>query len=386
MQAVFFLYFTTLIKQIFVLLFLGSFIPLILLAFNYPWHVITPIFRDILLLALPWFLWFHQAIFCGFTQVRTKFLQFFLILFSSCLTTILLLGIFPYTQKFLPLNIIQISPNITAPKGPIITSPQGTLIIDPNSLERPLFAKTNTKALWVDSNFLLFQTISTNTQSFDLGLPESFISFTYYPQQGTKTIPFSQSHPSFPQYHLGQMIIQTWFDNITTLNKNIRLLYESIEIPLPLLSNQQFTEIQTTKPSKNLQDPDLSQEYNQYKTFSQHSKQEFTKRESSSKNRQEWIFDYLNIFLSLLCIFSVASLLGIGATIQQSFLGSLAIILIMSLYAPGFSTKIMNLSLKFHTLQPTYSILLINLLLVCLLYLCTMVVSSFKKSIKGETY
>ncbi|MGL5955885.1 MAG: hypothetical protein ACRC0X_04690 [Brevinema sp.] len=372
MKAVLFLYFTALIKRIVVLLLLGAFIPLMLLAFDYPWNIILPIFRDILLIALPWFLWFHQVVFCGFTTFKTTFSQFLLIMLSSCLSALLLIGIFPYTQKELPLVVEQIRPNITMPKGSIITSPRGTLII--NSLQQSLFTNTNTKALWVHSNFSSFQEIRTNSQSFDLSLPESDL------QESIETIPFYRPYPS---YQLGQTIIQTWFDNITILNKNIRALYESIEVPLPLSTNQQFLEILTIKAARSntSQNLPLFQEYSQYKTFSQQSKQEFVKEEA--KNWQGWIFDYLNIFLSLLCIFSIASLLGIVTTIQQNFLGSIALLSIISLYAPVFSTKIINVSLKLHDLQPSYSILLINLLLVGLLYLCTMILTSIKKQQKG---
>ncbi len=137
MTSVISYYFSALFKHFFVLLFFCSSIPLILFALNYSEALVISVLRDMVFLSIPWFLWFHQALFCGFTTPKTISSRLLLIVISTILSTLLLMVTFPYSQKHLDFSIIDIQPNIIVPKNKIISTDKGTLVIDPqNSPDR----------------------------------------------------------------------------------------------------------------------------------------------------------------------------------------------------------------------------------------------------------
>ena len=393
MTSVISYYFSTLLKHLFVLLFFCSAIPLILFALNYSEALVLSVLKDMILLSIPWFLWFHQALLCGFTTPKTIPSRLLLIVVSTILSTLLLMISFPYTQKHLDFSITNIQANVITPKNNIISTDKGTLVIDPQNSpnQQNLFSHTGTKALWISSNYLLFDTIKTNNNSFELSEPESFSSFGYYPQSGSQILPFDQTIISLPQYELGQNVIQSWFDNMSILHKKVQDLYTTAEINLSISTNTLLAEISTitNENSTETNDKEYTESLSSYKEATISSKKillaqsKFTK---IPKNIQTQVFDYANIFLSVLCVFALASLLGVMVTIGQHFLGALTIILILSVYTPYLSTHIMNISLELSKLHPSSPILLINFLLVIILYVCVIIATTIKSITKGEKH
>ena len=393
MTSVISYYFSTLLKHLFVLLFFCSSIPLILFALNYSEMLVLSVLKDMILLSIPWFLWFHQALFCGFTTPRTIPSRLLLIVVSTILSTVLLMITFPYTQKHLDFAITDIQPNVITPKNKIISTDEGTLIIDPQNspTQQTMFSHTGTKALWISSNYLLFNTIKTNNNSFELSNPESFSSFGYYPQSGSQILPFDQTTPTLPQYKLGQKIIQSWFDNMSVLHKKVQDLYTTAEIELSISTNSLLAEISTIPNKQTIEtnDTEYTNSLSSYKKAAISSKKillaqsKFTK---IPKNIQTQIFDYANIFLSILCVFALASLLGVIVTIGQHFLGALIIIMILSIYTPYLSTHVMNISLELNKLHPSSPILLVNFLLVIVLYTCAIIATTIKSITRGAKH
>lgn len=386
-------YFSTLLKHLFVLLFFCSSIPLILFALNYSEMLVISVLKDMILLSIPWFLWFHQALFCGFTTPKTIPSRLLLIVVSTILSTSLLMISVPYSQKHLDFSITNIQANMIIPKNNIISTDKGTLVINPQNspTQQTMFSHIGTKALWISSNYLLFNTIKTNNNSFELSDPESFSSFGYYKQSGSQILPFDQTTPSLPQYKLGQDIIQSWFDNMSTLHKKVQDLYTTAEIELSISTNSLLAEISTVtnENSTETNNNQYMAALSSYKEAAISSKKILLAQSTFSKipkNIQTHIFDYANIFLNILCVFALASLLGVIVTIGQHFLGALTIILILSVYTPYLSTHIMNISLELNKLYPSSPILLINFLLVIILYTCVIIATTMKSITRGAKY
>ncbi len=374
MISVISVYFSALIMRFIILLFFCSFVPLILLSSNYPLEVAVPVFKDMVLVSLPWFLWLHQAIFCGFITPRTLSSRITLVLVSTMISAMLLMGVFPYTQKNIPLSIDRILPNIVAPKGSIIPTAKGTLVIDPNSLPHSFYATKDTKALWIDSEFLLFNDITTNSQSFELSSTRLFDSFQYLHQRNSRIVPFYLPSPIFTQYKLGEHIIQLWFDSVVEYHSNVTTLYQGVALP-SYEDTSSIPMIHLVKdPRTNIS---LSQD-----PFVQKKPQEV---QTSGENiQQNSALDYLNVFLSLLGVFLIASLLGICSTLGQHLLGALSIITLLSFFTPSLSiqlsTKLMDL------LQIPIPTLLLHGISVLILYVCSIILLYLKNLAKGVRY
>ncbi len=363
-------YFSRLVMRFIILLFFCSFVPLILLSANYPSDVVLPIFKDVLLVSIPWILWLHQATFCGFITPRTMSSRIILVFTSTVISTILLMGVFPYTQKNIPLTIERILPNIVTPKGAIIPTSRGTLVIDPNSLLHTFYATRNTKALWIDSNFSLFDEITTNSQSFELKSARSFDAFQYQNQIGTQIVPFFDSKPVTTQYRLGERVIQRWFDSVTAFHDDVITLYQGVELP-SYEDNASIPMIHTIKDART--NTTLSKD-----PFVQKKPQEV--QTSGENSQQNSALDYLDVFLSLLCMFSVASLLGVFSTLGQHFMGAVSIVLVLSLFMPSLSIQLVN------SIQLPISTLLLHAILVLVLYVSSIILLSLKNLAKGVHY
>lgn len=370
-------YFSSLVKRLIILLLFCSFIPLILLALNYPTSIINPMMIDTIFISLPWLLWFHQAIFYGFIIPQTIPLQIFTLVMSTILSTIILMSSFPFTQRYLPLKINNILPNIVVPHGSIIPTEKGTLIIDPLSTPSKMFAQKNSKALWIDSNYIAFNSIKTNSSSFTLSKAYSFSIFGYYPQKGIQVIPFNKTYSSFPQYSLGQYILQTWFDNMNNLNSQITSLYNNCSIPINTITNTHFQQIlQKKEPQSNKQKK--AKLYKLNKTSPQQNKI----KNNIIFNKIPYLFNYLNIALNILIIFILASFIGVFLTIKQNLLGASALLLIASLFLPSLSIQIITSQLQ--KILPSTSLLIINCLLVIILYICCFIAITMKKHIRKQ--
>ena len=383
-------YFSTLAKRILVLLLFCSFILWILLAHNYTWDQSFSIFRDTVLLSIPWFLWFHQAFYSGFLAPHKTSIQLTSILVGAFLSSVILMIGFPYTQHDLPLEIEKLRPNIVAPRGPIVTSPAGTLILNPREGIHEMFSLPTSSALWITSNYILFDEIETNTHSFSLKKPHSFSEFGYYPQQGVLVLPYDNSYPSFPQYSLGQYVIQTWFDNMLDLNTQIANIYKALEMPLPQQTNKYFNQLLIKKEARTNRVPrvqdDVLQVFHDKTTETQEKilKKDTLKR--ISRENKIKLVDYLSIFISLLCIFTFASLLGILLTLRQHLLGAIVLILVSSLYVPSYSSYTMSASLELQKVLPQYSFLIIHTLIFGILCVCCLVAYTLKIILKEKQH
>ncbi len=117
MSNIFGLYFLGLFKRFFVIVFLVSFIALLLISYNYPFKTVLYMSGDLLLFSSAWLLWFNQASFTGFVTPPNIFQRFLYIIISTVLSALILMGLFSYFAIISDFNTDTIRPNIVVPKG-----------------------------------------------------------------------------------------------------------------------------------------------------------------------------------------------------------------------------------------------------------------------------
>ncbi|MGL4394776.1 MAG: hypothetical protein ACRCS8_06100 [Brevinema sp.] len=315
-------YLEILVKNIVWLLFACSYIVLVLTALGYPVDVVIINYLNLVFFTLPWYLWVHQILFCSIAMRSYRLLNPKFAFMSVLVGTVLMLLIFPLTQVSVP-AFEKINPNrIVRGDKTIFPSREGTLLLID---EEALFARKNSKALWIGEQSLIASRVYTNGMNIRIGDVRHFDGTTYREQWGSKEISLYQAPRMFKKVP-GTESFYLWFDSVRHMQHFIGSIYKNRNFNL-----KRNTE---TRVSINNQKASFSKFKAEAARPIPKSINKKNKKTRVVTQKSLKIENYIETFISIFNLMLFATFLGFASAFHQNLLNTLSLIGISSLFVP----------------------------------------------------
>ncbi len=292
MASLFGMFFFGLFKRFIVVLFFTSFTVFFLMSYRYSNASLALAMEELLLFSIAWLLWFNQSSFTGFFTPRNIYARVFFVFFSTLMSTAILMIFVSFFTISSDFKISNIRPNITIPEGDVIHTRAGALVIN-NTPSPPIFTDQNKKAVFVSTNITFYNSIRTNSQTFELGGFGSSYKVPFYEGSTNKSY-----------------IIDIWLNRVSYLNQNIKDIYGTFSIPLPSKDSTPYVLTNNTNrsPVDNLSFVEAPMKSPGENTDSAPSAIPYS------------LINYINVFLALLCLFCAKSSDKLSNNSKQSCL------------------------------------------------------------------
>lgn len=279
--------------------------PIVLVSLGYSRETAFAVYLAVLACSLPWLLWFQQMYYLGIGRSPRGFVHIRTAFFSSLFCTVLIFILFPFipSSGIFSLNAAPPMPSLS--EAPILSFPEGALVLNPSKTFPTAGVPAEVKAIWLGGRTLYFTNIATNGETLSLGGTENI------------QVPFRKDYPQLNSSLLGRRAASLWLDNMLGFHRTLQELSIGYGAGYPLHKNTAFARVfyQGDAPAPSTSRPEA----------------------------------YPRLFLTVFSLYLFACLLGILFSLRQHYLGSLCLILAVSLWGSVF---IMNQLLKISALIP----------------------------------